>query len=103
MVLWDRGRGRFLYRCRRWGCFLDGRGRLFDGWGFARLDFEDGLPDGDGVALLDENFGNGAVYGGGYLNDGLVSFKLDNGLVFGEAVADGDEDADHIAIFDTFS
>ena len=96
MFLWHRGRGRFLCRFR---C----RGRLFDGWGLARLDCEYGLPDGDGVALLDENFGDGAVYGGGHLDDGLVGFKLDDGLVFGEAVADINEDADHIAAFDVFS
>ena len=88
--MWDWGR----FRCR--GCFLDG-------WSFARLDFEDGLPNGDGVALLDENFGNGAIYGRRHLNDGLVSFKLDDGLVFGKAIADIDEDADYIAAFDIFS
>jgi len=94
--LWHWSWGWFLCRCRRWGRFLDG-------WGFACLDFEDGLPDGDGVALLDENSGDGAVYGGGHLNDGLVGFKLDNGLVFGEEIADIDKDADHIATFDVFS
>ena len=96
--LWQRGGSWFLcwYRC--WGCFHSGRGL-----GFARIDFEDGLPDGDGVALLDENPGDGAVYGGGHLNDGLVGFEFNDGLVFGEVVADIDEDADHIAAFDVFS
>ena len=96
--LWHRGGGRFHCRYRRWGCFLSDRG-----CGCGRLDCEDGLPDGDGVALLDENFGNGAVYGRRHLNDGLVGFKLDDGLVFGEAIADIDEDADYIAAFDVFS
>ena len=90
--LWGWGRGRF--RCR--GCFLDG-------WGFTRLDFEDGLPDSDGVALLDENSGDSAIYGRRHLNDGLVGFKLDDSLIFGEVVADIDEDADYIAAFNVFS
>ena len=52
---------------------------------------------------MDENFGNGTIYGRRYLNDGLIGFKLDDGLVFGEVVADIDEDADYIATFDVFS
>ncbi len=61
------------------------------------------MPDGDSVALLYEDLGNGAAYRGRDLDNGLVGFELDDGLVFDECVADGDEDADDVAVLNVFA
>ncbi len=82
--------GRRCRRSRRRGC-----GICFD--------FDYGLPDGDSIALLYEDFGDGAAYGGGNLDNGFVGFELDDGLVFGECVADGDQYVDDVAVFDIFA
>ena len=61
------------------------------------------MPDGDSVALLYEDFGDGAAYRGRDLDNGFVGFEFDDGLVFGECVADGDQNADDVAVIDVFA